>query len=195
MNYFLTQLILAARSNDTDGSNWTQLLVLVILAVFYALGTIVKSKANKAEQQPEQPEGPGDMPIQSRRTPHRHLQRREVTRPKPQLAVRKFAAPTPAPTIQLRAIKPSPAPELSLRTPKLEPALEELPEFTRKLTTKLKSQELSILSPKPVTQPVSLQQLLLDYADPDDLKRAILHYEILGKPLSLREPSEQLISY
>ena len=31
-------------------------------------------------------------------------------------------------------------------------------------------------------------QAVLDYSDPDALRRAILHYEILGKPLSLRDP-------
>jgi len=33
-----------------------------------------------------------------------------------------------------------------------------------------------------------LAEALLDYADPDEIRRAILHYEILGKPLSLRPP-------
>jgi hypothetical protein len=31
---------------------------------------------------------------------------------------------------------------------------------------------------------------LIDYSDPDALKKAILHYEILGKPLALRDTSE-----
>jgi hypothetical protein len=32
---------------------------------------------------------------------------------------------------------------------------------------------------------------IIDYNDPDALRKAILHYEILGTPLSLRDPSEQ----
>jgi hypothetical protein len=47
MNYLLTQLILAARKNNED-NGWMQILVFVILAVFYALGSILKVKANKA---------------------------------------------------------------------------------------------------------------------------------------------------
>lgn len=31
---------------------------------------------------------------------------------------------------------------------------------------------------------------LIDYSDPDALKKAVLHCEILGKPLGLREPTE-----
>ncbi|GEM_PF-429278 len=36
---------------------------------------------------------------------------------------------------------------------------------------------------------------LIDYSDPDALKKAILHYEILGKPIALRDPSEQIASF
>ena len=32
---------------------------------------------------------------------------------------------------------------------------------------------------------------IIDYSDPDALKKAILHYEILGKPLAVRDESEQ----
>ncbi len=36
---------------------------------------------------------------------------------------------------------------------------------------------------------------IIDYEDPDALKRAVLHYEILGKPLALRDPFEPTSSY
>ncbi len=32
---------------------------------------------------------------------------------------------------------------------------------------------------------------IIDYRDPDALKKAVLHYEILGRPLALREPSQE----
>ena len=32
---------------------------------------------------------------------------------------------------------------------------------------------------------------VIDSSDPDALRKAILHYEILGKPIGLRDPSEQ----
>lgn len=40
-----------------------------------------------------------------------------------------------------------------------------------------------------------LPDLILDYSDPDALRKAILHYEILGKPLALREPADETISF
>ncbi|MCU0916817.1 MAG: hypothetical protein MUC88_20000 [Planctomycetes bacterium] len=36
---------------------------------------------------------------------------------------------------------------------------------------------------------------VLDYRDPDAVKKAILHYEILGKPLALRDQPEQTSSF
>lgn len=48
--------------------------------------------------------------------------------------------------------------------------------------------------PEPMAEPVSSAHLI-DYSDVDALKRAILHYEILGKPLSLRDPSQQVADF
>jgi hypothetical protein len=36
---------------------------------------------------------------------------------------------------------------------------------------------------------------VIDYSDPDALKKAILHYEILGKPVALREESEHMSAF
>ena len=36
---------------------------------------------------------------------------------------------------------------------------------------------------------------IIDSADPDALRKAILHYEILGKPIALRDPSEQSTTF
>jgi hypothetical protein len=36
---------------------------------------------------------------------------------------------------------------------------------------------------------------IIDYSDPDALRKAVLHFEILGKPLALREPSDETISF
>ena len=47
------------------------------------------------------------------------------------------------------------------------------------------SRSAELLEPEPV--------LVLDLADAEELRRAILHYEILGKPVSLRDRSAQII--
>lgn len=46
---------------------------------------------------------------------------------------------------------------------------------------------------KPVTEEEFPTALLMDTSDPDELRRAILYYEILGKPVSLRDSPEHFI--
>jgi hypothetical protein len=79
--------------------------------------------------------------------------------------------------------------------------LEELPEFTAetalaipatvKKDVRLSSVEapevMRVAAPAEIPQTKYLSGILSDYDDTEKLRRAILHYEILGKPLSLRE--------
>jgi hypothetical protein len=50
-----------------------------------------------------------------------------------------------------------------------------------------------VAAPAEIPRAKYLSEILSDYDDPEKLRRAILHYEILGKPLSLREPGEHII--
>lgn len=49
MDALLTQAILAARNNEGDDTFWMQMLVLVILAVFLAIFSLARTKANKSK--------------------------------------------------------------------------------------------------------------------------------------------------
>jgi hypothetical protein len=85
--------------------------------------------------------------------------------------------------------------------------LEELPEFTAEMVlaipaTVKKNVRLSSVEapevmrvdmPTEIPRAKYLSEILSDYDDTEKLRRAILHYEILGKPLSLRDPSEHII--
>ena len=82
-------------------------------------------------------------------------------------------------------------PELSVQGPQLESGIEELSEYTSKTLKKLQGKRLGIGAKEPKAKDVS--EPVLDYADRDELTRAILHYEILGRPLSMRGPSERII--
>jgi len=192
MNFLITQIILAARNRDGGDTGWVQMLILVIVGVVYALVTILKARANKVEEEgEEQLTGkPARKPSDAARSLERQLVKQPPRRPvgpvprrqygpevrpqprkivRPQPVARKLAAET-EPAIELPALEPPAGPKLSPPTPQLQPKLEELPEFIRYAS-----------------------ELSLDYADADKLRRAILHYEILGKPLSLRGPSEHII--
>jgi len=73
----------------------------------------------------------------------------------------------------------------------IETSLEALPEYTGKTVKGLVSKGKGMADKVPGSK--YLSEVLLDYADPDELRMAILHYEILGRPLSLRDPSGQII--
>ena len=46
---------------------------------------------------------------------------------------------------------------------------------------------MRVAMPTEIPRAKYLSEILSDYEDPEKLRRAILHYEILGKPLSLRD--------
>ena len=130
--------------------------------------------------------------------------RPKVSRPQPASAGRKYAAEAkqvsrPKPLIP--PAKPKrPGLELSMPALQLQPEFEELPELqtgiealpevTTKAVERLVGKRKSMAE---VPESKYLSEVLADFNDPEDLRMAILHYEILGRPLSLRDPSGQII--
>jgi len=225
MNYSLAQIILAARSRDPDG--WMNILVLVIVAAVYGLGTILKAKkGKKSQEQAEEeqgrkpqhkPEGGGGVleqfvreiqravkPTEERESRPAAQARPKVSRSQPAPTVRKYAAEAKqASRVQPRTLlaRPEkPGLELSIPSPQVQPDFEELPEletsmealpeFTSKTVKGLVGKRRGMAE---VPESKYLSEVLLDYADPGELRTAILHYEIIGRPLSLRDPSGQII--
>ncbi len=228
MNYSLAQIILAARDPDS----WMSILVLVLVAAVYGIGTILKAKKGKNEQEQAEeehgrkpqrkPEGGRGVLEQFVREIQRAFEpiedRDRESRPTAQPAGRKTARPQPAPTVRKYAaeakqvtrpktISPPakhkrPGLELSIPAPQVQPDFEELPELQTGIedlpdfTTK--AVERSLGKRKGMAEvPKSkyLSEVLADFTDPEDLRMAILHYEILGRPLSLRDPSGQIIGF
>ena len=174
-----------------------QMLVFVVLAVVYALGSILKAKSSKAEQEKDEeltPNGPRKPPGGLKRLQEEFLRgvRGPAAGPAPQ--PQRQAVPRkvrrPEPTVE-RPWEMQELSELSVQGPQLESGIEELPEYTSKTVKKLKAERLGFAAKAPKVEDVS--KPVLDYADRDELTRAILHYEILGRPLSMRDPSERII--
>lgn len=210
----LLQIILARRNNDTEG--WMNILFVVVLAIFWLIGGILKAKANKSGvgNKGKIPPMPSRKPpIHSREAREQMLRRLErpadsaktqIQQPRPatqkprmkfadlQAAVRKFAVEAEK-AFQDDTKKPIPKPKPPLQEPQL---LTEKPKIEEPFSV---TSSLKELPDKQVSEPDEspgsefLSELLMDYTDPDELRRAILHYEILGKPLSLRDPSENNI--
>jgi len=205
MSELLAQLILARRSDDAE--NWMSILVFVILAIIWAIGSIVKAKANKAGDQDEQ--SPAKLvrkpPLHSREAREQMLRRLErpagsaqdqSKKPRPagqqprmkfadlQAAVRKFAVEAEQ-AFQPQSGKKPPVLKPVLKEPQSPHKTVEHPEPISKIAKGL--QDKRAYEPEQIPEPEYLSELLADYADPEELRRAILHYEILGRPLSLRD--------
>jgi hypothetical protein len=105
------------------------------------------------------------------------------------------AAPAPA------AKAPPVKPKISRSIPKVESEFDKFAQFDKGI------QGLPAISTKVVglsgkkkkkkhaetMEAILVDDVLWDYDNPDELKRAIVHYEILGKPLALRNPDESII--
>jgi len=198
------------------------ILFIVGLAIFWIIGGILKARANKKQEGEEQlPRKPGLAPSDRagvakpktfQKTPYEQVQRPTARTPyikEPQSQIqpprRKIARPQPAvqqfaikikeeQAMPLETIELLEEPKLPPPTPQVKPKFEELeklPEFTSKTVKELGDMRVGISAETARTK--YLAEILLDYSDPDDLKRAILHYEILGRPLSLRDPSAHII--
>jgi hypothetical protein len=179
-----------------------QILVIVVVGLIYALNAILKAKSGKTQQkQPKQPPArPQPKPSQTMRQPQRQpaAQPRRTARPtepisQPQLPKRKLARPTPA----AQPLETAEIPQLAVPTAQLKPDIEQLPQYTTQTLKKLKklqTQHLTHTPERPKAQPPEVSASVLDIADADELRRAILHYEILGRPLSLRDPSQRMFA-
>jgi hypothetical protein len=221
MYYSLTQIIVLARGNNKEG--WMNILVLVVIAAVFGLGALIKAKGKKTEDQTQEQQthkpqrkpsagGKGileqffrEIQQAAEGKPTRETRPSDQTARQqtasPPAAVRKYAAETK----QARQTQPitTPAkPKLSKPTPQVQPDIEKLqeldtgiqslPEFTTNVVGfpgKRKSM------PAEVVESMYLSEVLADYENSEELKRAILHYEILGKPLALRDPSRVIIGF
>jgi hypothetical protein len=208
MDDLLLQIILARRNDDTEG--WMNILFVVVLAVFWAIGGIVKAKSRKPKTQDGQlPGKPVRKPMaysnQAREQMLRQLPgpvgsaqgQRQQPRPvakKPrmkfadlQAAVRKFAVEAEQ-AFQAQSGKKMPELKPVLTEPQNPP---KTVEFTEPIDKTVKSlQDTLVSESEQIPEADYLSELILDYTDPEQLRRAILHYEILGRPLSLRDTSE-----
>jgi hypothetical protein len=210
MAVLLIQTILAARNRNIDDNGWVQILVLVVVGVFWVLKAL-KSKTREDTQSEQQAEEQASSPMRrlharppasgravqqeklSPRQRHAYLawqqqqlqnqpkqQKRTITRPQP--SMQKAAALEPRVVEKLEAIQ-----QLDVGDLVPEEALE---------APKYSAADLSSGKFHEEVEPPEAELLLglrTDYADLEQLRRAILHYEILGKPLSLRPPGEQVI--
>jgi hypothetical protein len=174
VNSFLLQIILAARRYDED-SGWMQLLVFVIMAVFWALGSIIKARKSKKTEFEEEEEQPEEAFSERMQQMSRQMgpQQKKSVYPGPAIK-RDFAKAEKIPlSVSLKDYKES---------------------VTKSLTeTEKKAERPDISSERP--QPPAGIDFAPNLEDPENLKRAVVYYEVLGKPLSLRDEPDNIIRH
>ena len=152
----MLQTILAARNNRQD-SPWTQLLVILAIAVVYGIKTLVKAKRSFTEEADENDEyEESSLLLQQRQ---QEGQRPEPAKPKFTMIQQKRSAPE---SVKVKTI--------------LEDEVEPV---------KRKSLILQGAEQQGQLQPDIALELDLD--DTDSLRKAIIYSEVLGKPVSLRQ--------
>jgi len=198
MGIFLTNLILAVRNNGAE--EWTNLLFLVVLAVFWAIGGILKAWAQKANMQrkggAEQPTtgsgGAGSAAAREREASSSIGQRLAAkSRPRSAAVFGNGTRVSAEPARRRAASSVRPAVKSSVLSTPMEQARPPRP-----------SKPLANASSKPLlskrrldsTGPSAAPEAhpVLPYLNnPQSLREAIIYLEVLGKPVSLRDPAER----
>jgi hypothetical protein len=214
MDYSFLYFVLSAQ--DDDFGKWMNIFFLVIVAAFWVISGVVKVKSEQSKKQkkkqpsrssttgsPPSSKDPGEFILEKilgSFIPDSGNQERSSTQQTTKNPPR-FQETRPRPTSKLLSEKYTMRQKMSqkrkqkLSLPKksldpkfneitqIEPDIEKLPDFT---TDAVKNIEPSY---QKVTPGISMPHDLLDFSDSDSLKKAILYYEVLGRPLSLRDQS------
>ena len=180
---------------EGEDRGWMQLLVYVVVGVFYALGGIIKARKRKAGVE-EEDESPGEQPSPELRTePLRAIPRPKQPQGSPvrrKSVLETFVEEiTRAAQIDVQAPRPQNPPPVA-RTPRIETQVVELPR-------KPSGEAIAAIQPKPLAVEAKQEAeagyvpvITPELASTDDLTRAVLDYEIFGKPVSLRDPAEDI---
>lgn len=215
MNFILLQFFVA--QND-DLEKYMNIFFLVIIAAFWVISGLVKAKSDLAKKQKKR-QPSRDSTAQSSPSskdkgelilekilgsfiPNSVEQQRSVKQQKTQKPPR-FHKTRPRPTSKSLSDKYSMGQKISNKRKQklspqqkslkpefdeitqIEPDIEKLPEFTVDSVKNIDSS----YSQK-VTPGIPVSHYLPDFSDSDSLKKAILYYEVLGRPLSLRDSSD-----
>lgn len=208
MDELLAQIILAARNPDVE--NWMNILFIVIIAAFWAISGIIRARAKKAPNEGEEISTEKQARSQQRGAKDLRdevLQRFRHARSAGTAAVKRYPRQDEQVRVGMKRAGQSRPEAARIATEKraemisaaeslekmnlakyerqIQPTILEHPEPESKAGEALKDKYTKIPSEK--LQSVFPADLLPDFSNADDLRRAVLYYEILGKPLSLRD--------
>jgi cell division protein FtsN len=215
----ITQSILMARG--IGGEDWANLLFIVVMAVLWLAAGLIKMIAKKGsppeqskpEDSPGQPPRPKETWQQRLARKAEEIQRRfeeeaGVRPPVRDAAPRPAQAPGGSPG---RRDEPAarPQPQAAIRRDhqvarqrEAQRAVAAAGQYTAAASlTSIPAEAPEPLKPDDVQLSVPRESdgfelaAIIDYSDRDAWKKAVLHYEILGKPLALRESPGETIAF
>lgn len=238
MNERIWQAALLAQGDDVGG--WMNILFIVVVAVFWAVGGLVKAAGAKskdrrqgATKSSERPATSGKREtwlqqlakkaeeIQRAMEPQSSQGARRPAQTKPQTPARPGKPPGGRVAVRTgrggesvlvyeRQGRQPPAERKQQRVRQRpahpsavggRPAEERQPTRAPAMAADAGIPVMTAPSEKPspapgrARRPAYISSPLADFSDADALKRAILHYEILGKPLAFRDPFERTSSF
>lgn len=189
---FIEQLILAARNRHAE--KWTNVLFVVAVVVFWAVGGIIKAKSQKrrAKDNALAPGKPCTGPEPTRKVPQKPKPppRRQISRPMPAVVTE---IPEPESSRRVQQLKARAAEKFRLSATEILPE-RQAQEIELKLSTKPLEQFAE--APSSAAKRANLKgtaEHILSLEDPKYMRKVVLHYEIIGRPLALRPPSERII--
>ena len=199
--------IIAAPLLDRDDAGWMQMLVFVLVAIIIGIRGILqarKGNVRKTEVDEAEPAGTANRAAEAQGLPVRERLEKWAWLKQSGRAGGATAGRGHKPAMTTtRAVAQAGAPTAGVgkplgfgRTPGFAQAelpvseLGEMPDFAGEAQG-LRPEGMS--GHREELAGRHLPELLLDYSDPEALRRAILHYEILGPPLSLRPSAGPVI--
>jgi len=184
-----------------DGSGWMTLLVFAVVIVLNAVAGLIRARKRKADLQQQQPAAgprrpakpqqvPAPQPI--RPQPAAAPRREAPTRPKPRTIVRPGSA-LEAFVSEIKAeIMGGIKQARERKTPAKPPPQTDKTKAKAGPVRHAAATPSSLRGAKPAAAD-ALSGIMPDFSGPDDLSRAIVYHEVLGKPVSLRQPGDYLI--
>jgi len=188
MTEFLSQFMVTARGDN--GKDWMNLLVLIIMVIAYVVVGIIKKV--KEEKIPfGDKTAPGQKPASQQ--PKRHMPaQRQSRRPQVPEGVKRLSLA--AQRIQERLIsgpvpgQPARAAGKDFIKTQAKPALIETDIEPEQVTFVLEESDFAAsVSESSFEKEAVAFESLIKFGEPADLTRAVLYYEIFGRPISLRQ--------
>jgi len=190
-----------------DSSGWMNILFIVVVAVFWAVGGLIKATGNRNQKQgaqkPSQPSSDGrkrETWLQQLAKKAEEIQRamemggsKEQPRPPRQPQERPVESSRPSEgRVAVRTGRGGRPVLVYERQGPQRPAEEPRQQPATQAESQVAAERTSMSAAKKTIPADHVSSLVIDYTDPDAMKKAILHYEILGKPMALRDPFERI---